>query len=238
MAAALQDINAADFGLEDFSDFADGMPVLEEDEDEELAKSYPAVAVTLGSSHDLGSGTLYVTTRRVIWQAAAGSRRGLYVEFEHINMHAIASDQSAARKPCIYMQLEPSTSAFADTTDAEAEEEGDATPEVRLVPEDSSTLEDLFQTLCDCAALNPDPGDGDDEEDGDFYYNEEEVMAGAQGEQRAAMLDHYDSLLQMPRASELDELVEEDPDRFEDAEGSDQAPAHTDGVPNPMRPEQ
>ena len=63
MAAALQDINAADFGLEDFSDFADGMPVLEEDEDEELAKSYPAVAVTLGSSHDLGSGTLYVTTR-------------------------------------------------------------------------------------------------------------------------------------------------------------------------------
>ena len=63
MAAALQDINAADFGLEDFSDFADGMPVLEEDEDEELAKSYPAVAVNLGSSHDLGSGTLYVTTR-------------------------------------------------------------------------------------------------------------------------------------------------------------------------------
>ncbi len=31
-------------------------------------------------------------------------------------------------------------------------------------------------------------------------------MAGAQGEQRAAMLDHYDSLLQMPRASELDEV--------------------------------
>lgn len=58
-------------------------------------------------------------------------------------MHAIASDQSAARKPCIYMQLEPSTSAFADTTDAEAEEEGDATPEVRLVPEDSSTCAPL-----------------------------------------------------------------------------------------------
>lgn len=31
-------------------------------------------------------------------------------------------------------------------------------------------------------------------------------MAGAQGEQRAAMLDHYNSLLQMPRASELDEV--------------------------------
>ena len=47
----------------------------------------------------------------------------------------------------------------------------------------------------------------DDEEDAEFYYNEEEVLAGAQGEQRAAMLDHYDSLLQMPRAAELDEVL-------------------------------
>lgn len=65
MAAAEQDINAADFGLEDFSDFTDNMPVLDEDEEEELAKSYPGVAVILGSSHDLGSGTLFVTTRCV-----------------------------------------------------------------------------------------------------------------------------------------------------------------------------
>ena len=63
-------------------------------------------------------------------------------------MHAVASDQSAARKPCIYMQLEPSTSAFADTADAEAEEEGDATPEVRLVPEDSSTCAPLSRRSC------------------------------------------------------------------------------------------
>lgn len=63
-------------------------------------------------------------------------------------MHAIASDQSAARTPCIYMQLEPSTSAFADTADAEAEEEGDATPEVRLVPEDSSTCAPLSRRSC------------------------------------------------------------------------------------------
>lgn len=61
MAAAEQDINAADFGLEDFTDFTDGMPVLEEDE--ELAKSFPSIAVILGSSHDLGSGTLFVTSR-------------------------------------------------------------------------------------------------------------------------------------------------------------------------------
>ncbi len=63
MAAAQQDIHAAHFGLEDFSDFSDGMPVLDEDDEEELANSYPSVAVILGSSHDLGTGTLFITTR-------------------------------------------------------------------------------------------------------------------------------------------------------------------------------
>ena len=63
MAAAGQDVHAAQFGLEDFSEFADGMPVLDEDDDEEMAKSYPGVAVILGSSHDLGTGTLFITTR-------------------------------------------------------------------------------------------------------------------------------------------------------------------------------
>ncbi len=63
MAAAEQDIHAAQYGLEDFSDFSDGMPVLEEDDEEEMAKSYPGVAVILGSSHDLGTGTLFITTR-------------------------------------------------------------------------------------------------------------------------------------------------------------------------------
>ena len=150
-------------------------------------------------SHEVAS-----TCRRVIWQGDAGSRRGLFAEFQNINMHAISSDQSAARKPCIYMQLEPSSSASADTAEGEADDE-DVTPEVRLVPEDPSkceshaltpiyhrlcrmgicqawplhsrsglpkcctfavgdvlachAVEELFQTLCDCAALNPDPQD-------------------------------------------------------------------------------
>ena len=46
----------------------------------------------------------------------------------------------------------------------------------------------------------------EDEEDAEFYYDEEEVLAGADPEERAAMLDHYDSLLHMPRADDLDEV--------------------------------
>ena len=90
----------------------------------------------------------------------------------------------------------------------------------------------MFKTLCECAAMNPDDDDEDDDDEegggygdeggmgmggaGEFYYNEEEVLSGAGAEARAAMLDHYDSLLQMPTAGELDELIQNDPGRFED----------------------
>ena len=113
----------------------------------------------------------------------------------------------------------------------------DEMTELRLVPEEPSQLDAMFKTLCDCAAMNPDEDDDDDEEGdgygdeggmgmgggaGEFYYNEEEVLSGAGAEARAAMLDHYDSLLQMPTAGELDELIQNDPGRFEDDEEEEQ----------------
>ena len=52
----------------------------------------------------------------------------------------------------------------------------------------------------------------EDDEEGDFFYDEEEVLAGAGGQARADMLDHYDSLLNMPRADQLDEVLSSWPD--------------------------
>ena len=50
------------------------------------------------------------------------------------------------------------------------------------------------------------PAHAEAEEDADFYYNEEEVRAGAQGEERTAMLDHFDSLLQEPHSADMEEV--------------------------------
>ncbi len=51
------------FGLQYVAERApDGGPPLEEDE--ELAQAFPRVALVLGSGHDLGDGTLFITTRR------------------------------------------------------------------------------------------------------------------------------------------------------------------------------
>jgi nucleotide-sensitive chloride channel 1A len=130
-----------------------------------------------------------------------------------------------------------------DGDDEEEEEEEDfggdfdEMTELRLVPDNPAQLEAMFKTLCECAAMNPDDGDEDGEDGGDgaggdgvgggggageFYFNEEEVLSGAGAEARAAMLDHYDSLLQMPTAGELDELIQNDPGRFEDDDEEDE----------------
>lgn len=47
----------------------------------------------------------------------------------------------------------------------------------------------------------------EDEEEGEFYYDEDEVVAGADGASRAALLDHFDSLLQMPQSADVTEVV-------------------------------
>ncbi|EIE24935.1 hypothetical protein COCSUDRAFT_62344 [Coccomyxa subellipsoidea C-169] len=226
MAAGTPDVRAHSFGLSPFAELEAGTPVLDTDEGEELAKHFSSISLILGQNLDVGQGSLYITSRRIIW--VGGAEKSYAADFQHINMHAISTDQSAFQRPCIYMQMEPSTSEFDEDAVADDDVDDEETPEVRLV-------------LCDCAALNPDPGQEGDDEDAEFYYDEDEVLAGAGGESRAAMLDHYDSLLQMPRADDLDELLAEDPERFEDAdeeEGDAEEDGYPNNVPHPTRPEQ
>jgi len=51
------------FGLQPYTDLEDGAPVLDADEGEELAKSFPSVSLVLGHNLDVGQGSLFITTR-------------------------------------------------------------------------------------------------------------------------------------------------------------------------------
>lgn len=46
----------------------------------------------------------------------------------------------------------------------------------------------------------------DDSEEGDFFYNEEEVLNGIGAENRAALLERYDALLDESEQPELEEV--------------------------------
>ena len=46
----------------------------------------------------------------------------------------------------------------------------------------------------------------DESDGGDFFYNEDEVLNGAGAENRAALLDRYDAMLERSEQHDLEEV--------------------------------
>ncbi|VFQ77551.1 unnamed protein product [Cuscuta campestris] len=81
-----------------------GEPVLDAGNGEELAQVLPAVSLVLGNHPPLSPGTLYVTTRQVVWLSDTDKEKGYAVDFCHISLHAVSRDPEAYPSPCIYAQ--------------------------------------------------------------------------------------------------------------------------------------
>jgi nucleotide-sensitive chloride channel 1A len=100
----------------------------------------------------------------------------------------------------------------------------DEMTELRLVPTDPSALDDVFNTMSECAAMNPDDDDDDDDDGGGggggggFYYDEAAVANGAGAAERAAALARLDALLVTDgdAGDAVDAAIANDPGRFED----------------------
>lgn len=99
---------------------------------------------------DAGLGTLYITTKHLMFY---NSNQCIYIDYPTITIHAISrgDNDRLVRKPCIYCQLDLPIQDNGDGVDT--------VPEMRLVPNDDECLDDLFLSLNECAALNPDPSD-------------------------------------------------------------------------------
>ncbi len=64
MAAAQEAFSQEAFGLHCVSERApDGQPLLDEQDEEEVAQTFPRVSFVLGDGRDLGEGTLFITSR-------------------------------------------------------------------------------------------------------------------------------------------------------------------------------
>uniref|UniRef100_A0A383VXT1 Methylosome subunit pICln n=1 Tax=Tetradesmus obliquus TaxID=3088 RepID=A0A383VXT1_TETOB len=211
-----------------------GQPVLDAEADEQLSSSFANVGLAIGDSgNSVGSGTLFVTTRRIVWVAAAAgdsssssSGSSLSCSYRQISMHAVSRDAEAFRRPCVYIQLdEGSEHGMAAADEGEEEEEEELTAELRLVPAEEAAVEAIFSKLCECSALNPD-SDVEDEAGAQLFFDEAEVLAGLPDEQRAAVLAaRAEGALGLGDGEEddLDELMADDPDRFEDDEEGEEA---------------
>lgn len=163
-----------------------GQPCLDFDGGEELMHVQPSVAVALGRRLPESHGTLYISTKRVIWLSDTDKSRGYAVDFLSISLHAVSRDPDAYPTPCIYTQIEieDDDGSESDGSDSDGTEDVELSKirEMRLMPSDPSQLETLFDVFCRCAELNPEPNEDGEEENSWFFGGEEIAGEGDDSE--------------------------------------------------------
>eukprot|EP00850_Spirogloea_muscicola_P015303 SM000116S24224 [mRNA] locus=s116:131429:133672:- [translate_table: standard] len=210
---------------------AGGLPVLNAGGDggdggETVALVQPQVAAVLGDGPRSGPGKLYVlmATRRLVWLNDEDLQEGYAVDFVSLTMHAISRDTDAYPHPCIYMQIQGREDDDGDHGGINGDDEAEGDPmaaealpvedlsavkEMRLVPNDPSTLDRIFQVLCECAALNPDPV-VEQEGEGEWFFNSDEVLApGAATHNGGHGLDELDISTEQFEDADEDEVDDE-----------------------------
>ena len=134
------------------------------------------------SSSEVGErGVLYITNRRVIWLG----EHSYDIDVPYIILHAISHDVASFPRPCIYCQFD-----LEETVLDNEDEEDNVLSEMFLVPEEESDLQVIFEALSTAAMANPD--EVEDDEAGQFFYDNTNVHLTADGE---ATLSHLDNLL-------------------------------------------
>ncbi|CAE6461665.1 unnamed protein product [Rhizoctonia solani] len=190
------------------SSFGDIPPVLQHKEENVQVIFDPPIP-------DLGSdekGTLYVIESALafVWPSGAG----FTVEYPRITLHAVSRGETG---PSVYCQLDES--ANGPGAPGGDEEQDSEMREMKIIPSNAESVEPIFEALSQCAALHPDPNDGDDDDgwvdDGEGGFetfdgtNEEELS-----EVGRAALAHLESIIFFPEEEE-DEPSKE---ALEDAE--------------------
>ncbi|KAF6152549.1 hypothetical protein GIB67_012996 [Kingdonia uniflora] len=172
-------------GLRNFSErTGDGVgePVLDTVNGEELMHVQPGVAIVLGNGAPESPGTLFISTKRVMWLSDVEKERGYVVDFLSVSLHAVSTDPEAYSSPCIYAQIE--TEAVRDDESEASDSENNETldvskiTEMRLVPSDASQLDALFNVFCECAELNPEPVEEQEEEHNWIFSADQMVDEG------------------------------------------------------------
>ncbi|XP_064638919.1 methylosome subunit pICln-like isoform X2 [Lineus longissimus] len=125
------------------------------------------------------------------------------MEYVAIAIHAISKDRSAFPHDCLYLQASCKLDSDEEKSGSEEEEEDEyPITEIRFVPQDPTKLKEMYDALCHCQALHPDPDDSNSEdseapeefEEGDDFYGDEPDTEFLTIQQQAT-LDRYDSLL-------------------------------------------
>ncbi|XP_068316364.1 chloride conductance regulatory protein ICln-like isoform X2 [Pyrus communis] len=199
-------------------------PVLDAVNGEELMHVQPGVSIVLGNQPSEFPGTLYISTKQVIWLSDTDKAKGYAVDFLSISLHAVSRDPEAYTSPCLYTQIETEDDEDeSDGSDSECNGDLDLSKvtEMRLVPSDPNQLDSLFEVFCECAELNPEPIQGEEEHNWIFSADQLEDEAVGDDSEWPILQNPSNSIGQSNGDHDLARTVLElqiNDQRFEDAE--------------------
>lgn len=134
---------------------------------------------------DLGTGTLFISERTLSWKEEGNN--GFSIQYPHITLHAISSDTSVYPQQCVYVMIDthislPGGVAQPEHEGSDSDSEADIS-ELIIAPEDSGSIQYVYDALKSGQALNPEHEEGDDLEadifeDADEGDNDELPSAG------------------------------------------------------------
>lgn len=205
-----------------------GAPLLDSASGEELIHTQPGVSVVLANRPPETPGTLYISTRRVVWLSDVDRAKGYAVDFLSISLHAVSRDPEAYALPCIYTQIDTGADDKSEDSDSESNEiealDLSKITEMRLVPSDPNQVDTLFEIFCRCAQLNPGPVEEDAEEH-NWISSVDQMEAGLMDGDDAGWPDLLNSTTTIGHSNgDLSHSVLElriNDERFEDAEEMD-----------------
>nr|ACJ86013.1 unknown [Medicago truncatula] len=156
-----------------------GEPVIDTENGEELKRVLPGVDIALANLPRESPGTLYITTKQVIWVSDVDKSKGYAVDFSSISLHAVSRDPEAYPAPCLYTQIETEADEDLNSDDSDSESNHvldlSNVREMRLIPSDPTQLDSLFQVFCECAELNPDPNNEEPEEEHNWIFSADQM---------------------------------------------------------------
>lgn len=133
--------------------------------------------------NDLGIGTLYVSERNISWQKQ--DNLGFQIEYNNVTLHGISKDTNIYSRDCLYIltdgRFNTENALFSrreENGSGESEEEDEVDiSELVLAPENTTSLQNIYDAIKECQALNPDMEDAEEEyEDDHLYADAEENM--------------------------------------------------------------
>ncbi|KAF0560698.1 hypothetical protein F8M41_001278 [Gigaspora margarita] len=181
----------------------------------------------------IGKGTLYVTESKLYF-FSRDTNNGLAIDYPTIIMHAISRQTIDGAGPCIYTQLDIDPSSLRgvnrSTENQNEDEDRDEMIEMKFIPDDTSSLEAIFEALSECAALYPDKEYMEEDSDNELYGNgdnNEWITAAPSDEQELSEVGnasraYLDSIIDQSNLTEQQrtspDTNENEEEMFEDAD--------------------